>query len=56
MEISISGYKNVKYNRMATNDKNLAMAIYNLNKYTASFTEYHKRDTKEVIYTVDWRA
>lgn len=55
MEISISGYKKVKYNRIATNDKELAMAIYSINKYTAIFTEHHSWDTKEVIYTVDWR-
>ena len=55
MEISISGYKNVKYHRMATNDKDLAMAFYGINKYTAILTEHHSYETKEVIYTVDWR-
>lgn len=55
MEISISGYKNARYNRIATNDKDVAMAIYSLNKYTATFIEYHNRDTNEVVYTVDWR-
>ena len=56
MEISISGYKKAKYNRIATNNKNVADAIYSLNRYTATFTEHHNSDTKEVIYTVDWRA
>ena len=56
MEISISGYKKPKYNRIATNDKSVAEAIYSLNRYTATFTTYHNEDTRETIYTVDWRA
>lgn len=56
MEISISGYKKPKYNRVATNDKSVAEAIYSLNKYTATFITYNDRDTNETIYVVDWRA
>lgn len=56
MEISISGYKKVKYNRLATNDKAVAEAIYSLNKYTATFITAENKDTKEKMYIVDWRA
>lgn len=56
MEISISGYKKPKYNRIATNDKSVAEAIYSLNKYTATFITEKNEDTKEKIYVVDWRA
>ena len=56
MEISISGYKKPKYNRVATNDKSVAEAIYSLNKYTATFLTEHNEDTEETIYVVDWRA
>lgn len=56
MEISISGYKNTKYNRVATNDLAVAEAIYSLNKYTATFITEKNEDNKEKIYIVDWRA
>lgn len=56
MEISISGYKNTKYNRVATNDKSVAEAIYSLNKYTATFITEENEDSKEKIYIVDWRV
>ena len=41
MQISISGYKKPKYNRVATNDKSVAEAIYSFNKYTATFLTEH---------------
>ena len=56
MEISISGYQKPKYNRVATNDKSVAEAIYSLNKYTATFITENNEDTREKIYIVDWRA
>ena len=55
MEVNISGYKDVKYNTVITNEKSLAEGLYALNSSTATFITYNNRDTNEKVYEVSWR-
>lgn len=55
MEINISGYKNMKYRTVITNDKSIAEGLYAINSSTATFITRNNRDTNETIYEVSWR-
>lgn len=55
MEVNMSGYKDVKYSSIVTNDKAIAEGIYALNSSTAVFITHSNRDTNEELYEVTWR-